>query len=304
MHYYKKNLGDYYKKAGRLSILQHGVYTLLIDACYDRECFPTFDEAMDWTWAGTPDEVQAVEFVLKKFFTLEDGVYVQKRIKEELADYANQKAINSANGKKGGRPKKEQKDTDSEAEKTHSVLEETQSVNLETEKKPNQEPLTINHKPRTTNQEPVKKDTAQIGDKLPDKISPGEFPHQWSNSLYSPEDFEFTQKMLDSIRLVQPDFKQPDLNTWATTIADMQKQDGRNLKDMAEIWLFARSETFWSWLTEPRDFRKNYDKLKAKKISQGVQHETRQPVDNSPAAQVERAYQQLESEQRTERPIN
>ena len=149
MHYYKKNLGDYYKKAGRLSILQHGVFNLLIDACYDREQFPTLDEAIEWTWASTPDEVEAVEFVLKRFFTFTNGVYVQKRIKEELADYANQKIINSANGKKGGRPRKKQKDTDAEAKKTQSVLEETQSVNLETEKKPNQKPLTTNQKPET-----------------------------------------------------------------------------------------------------------------------------------------------------------
>ena len=77
MHYYKRNLGDYAKKAGRLTMLQHGSYTLLIDACYDREKFPTMDEAIEWAWASTPDEVQAVQFVLSKFFTLENGVYVQ-----------------------------------------------------------------------------------------------------------------------------------------------------------------------------------------------------------------------------------
>ena len=37
MHYYKRNIGDYHKKAGRLSMIEHGAYTLLIDACYDRE---------------------------------------------------------------------------------------------------------------------------------------------------------------------------------------------------------------------------------------------------------------------------
>jgi len=150
MHYYKKNLGDYYKKAGRLSILQHGVYTLLIDCCYDRETFPTMQEAIDWVWASSPEEEQAVEFVLNRFFECENGVYIQKRIKEELADYANQKVINSANGKKGGRPKKEQKDTETKPKKTQSDLEETQSVNLGTEKKPNQKPLTNNHKPETS----------------------------------------------------------------------------------------------------------------------------------------------------------
>jgi uncharacterized protein YdaU (DUF1376 family) len=73
MHYYKRNLGDYAKKAGKLSMLQHGAYTVLIDACYDREQFPTMEEAIDWAWASTAQEVEAVEFVLRKFFKLVNG---------------------------------------------------------------------------------------------------------------------------------------------------------------------------------------------------------------------------------------
>jgi uncharacterized protein YdaU (DUF1376 family) len=87
MHYYKRNLGDYAKKAGRLSMLQHGAYTLLIDACYDREQFPTIEEAIEWTWASTTEEIEAVTFVLRKFFTLENGIYIQNRIKEEIDEY-------------------------------------------------------------------------------------------------------------------------------------------------------------------------------------------------------------------------
>ena len=82
MHYYKKNIGDYAKKTGRLTMLQHGSYTLLLDACYDRETFPTLEEALEWTWASSTEEIEAVTFVLKKFFVLENGVYVQNRIRE------------------------------------------------------------------------------------------------------------------------------------------------------------------------------------------------------------------------------
>jgi len=105
VHYYKRNLGDYSKKAGRLSILQHGVYNLLIDACYDREKFPTLEEAIDWTWAGTTEEIEAVKFVLSKFFKLENGVYVQGRIQEEITEYHEFCAQQEAKGKLGGRPK-------------------------------------------------------------------------------------------------------------------------------------------------------------------------------------------------------
>ena len=94
MHYYKRNLGDYAKKAGRLSMLQHGAYTLLLDACYDREQFPTIDEAIEWTWASTEAEIEAVKFVLSRFFTPENGVYVQARVREELDGYAKKAHVN------------------------------------------------------------------------------------------------------------------------------------------------------------------------------------------------------------------
>jgi 5-methylcytosine-specific restriction endonuclease McrA len=85
MHYYKRNLGDYAKKAGRLSMLQHGAYTLLIDACYDRETFPTLEQAIEWTWASSDIEIDAVKFVLNRFFVLNDnGQYVDKIIEAEI----------------------------------------------------------------------------------------------------------------------------------------------------------------------------------------------------------------------------
>lgn len=136
MHYYKRNIGDYHKKAGRLSILQHGAYTLLIDSCYDRERFPTLEEAIEWAWASTEDERQAVEFVLRRFFTLEDGIYVQARIMEEIAAYHENSKINKRIA------------LDRE-EKKRRLLNGacTERERLVHEAPPNHKPLTINHKP-------------------------------------------------------------------------------------------------------------------------------------------------------------
>jgi uncharacterized protein YdaU (DUF1376 family) len=127
MYYYKKNIGDYHKKAGRLSMLQHGAYTLLIDSCYDREVFPTLEDAIDWTWASTSEELDAVEFVLKRFFTLEDGLYVQNHIKEDLDKYHE----NSATNKRIA--------IEREAKRRKNSTKRAQFVNEPT---PNQEPLT------------------------------------------------------------------------------------------------------------------------------------------------------------------
>lgn len=136
MHYFKRNIGDYHKKAGRLSMLEHGAYTLLLDACYDRERFPTKDEAIDWTWARSPEEVAAVEFVLSKFFTLDDGRYVQTRIAEEVEAYHQIAQKNKAIAEK--------READKRTKRAQQGTTGEQGVN---DSPPNQEPLTTNHKP-------------------------------------------------------------------------------------------------------------------------------------------------------------
>ena len=131
MHYFKRNIGDYHKKAGRLTMLQHGAYTLIIDACYDREQFPSKDEALDWAWAGSVDEISAVEFILSKFFTLTDGVYVQARIKEEIDKYHQNAATNKRIA------------IERETKRKENRTNRAKSVN---EAPPNHKPLTTNHK--------------------------------------------------------------------------------------------------------------------------------------------------------------
>jgi uncharacterized protein YdaU (DUF1376 family) len=135
MHYYKRNLGDYAKKTGRLTMLQHGAYTLLIDSCYDREIFPTLEQALDWTWAATEAEVEAVKFVLSRFFTIDkDGCYVQDRILCELLEYHAKADTNKRIA------------IERETKRKEKSTNRVQDVN---EPPPNHKPLTINHKPIT-----------------------------------------------------------------------------------------------------------------------------------------------------------
>jgi uncharacterized protein YdaU (DUF1376 family) len=151
MHYYKRNLGDYAKKAGRLSMLQHGAYNLLMDACYDREQFPTLEEAIDWTWASSQEEVEAVEFVLKKFFVLEGEVYIQTRIRDELSEYQAKSEANKQIALERERKRKEA--TEREEKDTERARSVDDSSTDEHESPPNQEPRTTNQEPLTKNQE-------------------------------------------------------------------------------------------------------------------------------------------------------
>ena len=161
MHYYKRNLGDYAKKAGRLSMLQHGAYTLLIDACYDREQFPTMAEAIDWTWASSAAEIEAVEFVLTKFFTLEDGRYTQTRIQEELNDYRTKAETNARIA------------LEREAKRKEALANRERTVN---------EP-SPNHKPITNNQEPIEDQKPLSPDD--DEKPANKIPYQQIADLYN-----------------------------------------------------------------------------------------------------------------------
>ena len=141
MHYYKRNLGDYAKKTGRLTMLQHGAYTLLLDACYDREQFPSLEEAIEWTWAATAEEREAVEFVLKRFFEFDGQKYVQNRIREELAKYRDNSDINKRIA------------IEREAKRREKSTKRAQSVDgvstVEHEAPPNHKPLTNNQDTET-----------------------------------------------------------------------------------------------------------------------------------------------------------
>lgn len=139
MHYYKRNIGDYAKKAGRLTMLQHGAYTLLLDACYDREDFPTLEQAIQWTWASSEAEIEAVKFVLSRFFTLEENnKYVQLRILEEILTYHK-----TAETNKRIAIERETKRKQKSTVRDYFGTEHPHDVN---EPPPNHKPLTINHK--------------------------------------------------------------------------------------------------------------------------------------------------------------
>lgn len=135
MNYYKRHLGDYARKAGHLSMLEHGAYNLILDAYYDREVPPTRAEAIRFARARSAEEVAAVDVVLAEFFTETDGRYVQGRVEREFEEAAIQADKNRDNGKKGGRPRKAAApSTSEEPKKTQSVISDNPS---ESQKNPN-----------------------------------------------------------------------------------------------------------------------------------------------------------------------
>lgn len=138
-------------------MLEHGAYTLLIDACYDRERFPTKQEAIEWCWARSPAEIEAVEFVLSRFFDLDGDVYVQQRIRDEVEAYHENAATNKRIA----------------TEREQKRRERARSVN---DAPPYKHEAPPNQEPRTTNQEPYKEEpTALVPEPLaqaPERVPP------------------------------------------------------------------------------------------------------------------------------------
>ena len=107
MHYYQKNIGDYRRDTMNLSLLEHGVYTTLIDHYILNE-EPISLDHLDVCWtigARTDNEKTAVCLILSKFFIKTDEGYIHKRCDKEIAQYKLRADTARENGKKGGRPK-------------------------------------------------------------------------------------------------------------------------------------------------------------------------------------------------------
>lgn len=88
MNYYKRHLGDYAAATRHLSILEHGVYTLLLDLYYVTEKPLPSEEKAVWRLAGarSKDEREAVSQVLNEFFELQEDGWHQARCDEEIMD--------------------------------------------------------------------------------------------------------------------------------------------------------------------------------------------------------------------------
>lgn len=108
MNYYRRYSGDYLRKTAKLSMLEHGAYSLLLDYYYaDESPLPgDREEIYRMVRAMTPADRKAIDKVLGLYFELRNGVHHNERADEEIAKA--QPAIEAArlNGGKGGRPPK------------------------------------------------------------------------------------------------------------------------------------------------------------------------------------------------------
>jgi uncharacterized protein YdaU (DUF1376 family) len=92
MNYYPRHLGDYARDAGHLNLVEHGVYTLLLDRFYATEKPFSEKEAMQICRPENKRERAAVVRILNDFFTLTASGFVNKRAMAEI-EKAHEKSL-------------------------------------------------------------------------------------------------------------------------------------------------------------------------------------------------------------------
>lgn len=147
MNFYKRHIGDYLKATSHLSLLEHGIYTRLLDVYYTREGAIPADQAARLVGARSKDEREALDAVLTEFFVQVGGAWTQKRCDEEIAHYQEKAERNREVGKKGGRPVT-QKEPTNNPDGFQNVTQTEPTNN------PSHKPLAISHKPEEKSNPP------------------------------------------------------------------------------------------------------------------------------------------------------
>jgi uncharacterized protein YdaU (DUF1376 family) len=144
MNYYERHIGDYLKDTAHLSLLEHGIYTRLLDVYYTREGAIPESDAARLIGARSKDEREALKAVLSEFFKLVEGACVQDRADREIARFKDKqaKAKKSAEARWGAQPP--QSECNANASQTHDAQAmRTQSEGNATRARP-QSPVTSN----------------------------------------------------------------------------------------------------------------------------------------------------------------
>ena len=143
MNYYERHIGDYLKDTAHLTLLEHGVYTRLMDVYYTKEVPLPVGDVARLIGARAKDERAALDAVLSEFFVLVDGSHVQERCAREIAKYQAKAQKNREVGKLGGRPRKTETIVVPEQEPTNNH----DGFKTEPTNNPPQYPVTSNQYP-------------------------------------------------------------------------------------------------------------------------------------------------------------
>jgi uncharacterized protein YdaU (DUF1376 family) len=153
MHYYQHHISDFNQATRHLTRVERSLYRDLIELYYDNEKPLTsdFKKLSRRVIASTPEEKEALEYVLEEFFTLTDEGYRQSRCDAEIEKYHNQ---NSAKSKAGKASAESRRRNQAQKEPTDVEQNSTGVKQVFNKCSTNHKPITNNHKPITNKHNP------------------------------------------------------------------------------------------------------------------------------------------------------
>ena len=141
MNHYPHHIGDYLKDTAHLDPLEDGIYRRMIDLYYTQEgpLFLDMERLCRRLRLDIDKHGAVVKDLLNEFFRQTETGWVQDRCEREIADYKDKAQTARENGKRGGRPKKAEKENPNNqaglSEETNPVISGFSKI---TQKKANQ----------------------------------------------------------------------------------------------------------------------------------------------------------------------
>src|SRR5690349_14349771 len=110
MNYFEHHIGDYAAATAHLSLVEDATYSRLLRRYYLQEEALPVDGKQVARLAGarSQEEQEAVQAVLEEFFSLQADGWHNKRADEEITRYQAKIEAARENGRRGGRPPKNQ----------------------------------------------------------------------------------------------------------------------------------------------------------------------------------------------------
>lgn len=232
MHFYPHNIPDFNNATRHLTRVERSVYRDAIERYYDtEEALPAddFNKLARILLCSTQEEKDALKLVLDEFFILTDAGHEHDRCNAEIAKYRLNSTAKAKAGKASAEARKSKRAT--HAEQPLNSVEQTNNYELGN----NNEEIITNLK----------------------TIVP--------KNKFSDEDMKCAEWLFGKIREFIPDYKEPNLNGWAKNVRDMRELDKRDHKEICQLWLWCRKDSFEAAnVQSPEKLRKRYDQLKTK----------------------------------------
>lgn len=151
MYYYKHHIGDFRSGTANMTRQERWLYRDMLDVYYDKEQpLPIDIQDVCDSIGATDEEVRLIAKILRLKFNQTETGWVHERCEIELNTYRANGDTARENGKKGGRPRK-----NNPAGSNPVASGMPSGTQREPTGNPEESGSQANHKPLTTNQEPL-----------------------------------------------------------------------------------------------------------------------------------------------------